>query len=1075
MIVQSKFKSIFILIINIINIYLNMSNSSEDEENNNINEKREIDKLENSEFETVPIEDSQNNTIEIFNVYKGIDLSKIKFKRKLNQILLVILVIAIIFLMFKILNVSFLFNNEDNQDPVFNNENDGDNNQDNLDNDRDFDPNDDDEVNNIYEEYFYLEQKKENINMRELSSPQLKKPDNIKLVKKLQISLNLEYDKFVHMKIKDAENKRWEVPENEVLDKEYLLSKNDNSVEFSKYSKSLDSQFFYIEVLTNETNKTSSTNETEELKDKDEVEEEEEFDEEGGHFGTVGKKYNVENFTFRLMTQENEEFFYFSTKDNFIFSDTYINFESKLTSNKIYGFGERTHDFHLNEGTYTIWPFDCGSTKYDDGKGGMNQYSHQPIGLHKTKYDNLWLGFVFLNTNAQDVSIRSDKDNTYLTHKTIGGIIDYYIIVNDSPEEIVKNIQQLLGIPPLPPYWAFGNHQSRYGYQSGQQLIDVYEKYKKNEIPIDSMWLDIDGLDNFEMFTLNKKFKPLSSYVKNSIHVDGGKFIPIVDIAFPSDSGNKYYKLGNKLDIFIKSNYTKKNLIGKVWQERMVFPDFFNPNIESFWHQGLSDYYKIIPYDGIWLDMNEPANLIESGKCTGEILPDDQCTKDKNIYFEDDLPYIPGYRTFNNNRKLSYKTLSENALLYENKTIYNTKPLISLLQTKQTYNYLNKNGNEVLRPFILSRSTTLGSGKYTYHWLGDNLSTFANLKNSISGIFNFNIFGIPFTGSDICGFMENASKDLCIRWYNLGAFYPFMRNHNFFQARDQYPWTFGEDTLKIINKNIKMRYSLIRYIYSQFFLISLNEKGAFFKPLMFEFPEDENSYENIEDKIMLGDALFLCAFYESNSKDKSFVFPNANFNKFPEGKIITSYSDKDNEKNKKIELSGKLEDIHLFLRGGFILPYQNVDDKYVINTKKLRNEKINLIINIDNYNQSKGEIFYDNDEINTIEDNKYFRVEIFYSEQKLTFNVFKNNLDNYEYKDHILGKIELWRANQIFKMNDSKEEKTKMVVMNVKYHDNANNKNVEGIYDLNNDKIVFDVSDNKKEISIFDINEITFN
>ena len=112
------------------------------------------------------------------------------------------------------------------------------------------------------------------------------------------------------------------------------------------------------------------------------------------------------------------------------------------------------------------------------------------------------------------------------------------------------------------------------------------------------------------------------------------------------------------------------------------------------------------------------------------------------------MPYIPGYRTFNK-RKLSYKTLSENALVYGNKTIYDTKPLISLLQTKATYNYLNKKENEVLRPFILSRSTTLGSGKYTYHWLGDNLSTFNNLKNSISGIFNFNIFGIPFTGSDI--------------------------------------------------------------------------------------------------------------------------------------------------------------------------------------------------------------------------------------------------------------------------------------------------------------------------------------
>ena len=1052
-----------------------MSNYNEDEENHSINDKRELDKLESKDFETVPIEDSSNNSIEIFNVYKGIDLSKVRFKRKINQILLVILVVAIVFLMFKILNISPLFS-DDNQDVMFNNDND--NNQDNF-NDQNFDNNDDDEeYNNIYDEYFYVDQDKDKINIRQLSSTQLKNPDNIKLVDKLQISLNLEYDKFVHMKIKDAENKRWEVPEKEVLDKDYLLNKNDNLVEFSKYSKVLDSQFFYIEIIANEVNKTS-VNETEEGNEKkeDEEEDEEDFDEEGGDYNGPGKKYVVEDFSFRLMTQENEEFFYFSTKDNFIFSDTYINFESKLTSDNIYGFGERTHDFKLNDGVYTIWPYDCGGTKYDDGKGGMNQYSHQPIGLHKTKFENLWLGFVFLNTNAQDVVIRTDKDNTYLSHKTIGGIIDYYIIVNDSPEEIIKNIQTLLGIPPLPPFWSFGNHQSRYGYNSGKDFIDVYEKYKKSEIPIDSMWLDIDALDNFQMFTLNSKFTNIVNYIANTIHAEGGKFVPIVDIGFSDDKSNQYIKLGNKLDIFIKSNYTKKNLIGKVWPGKTVFPDFFHPDIETFWNQGLNDYYKILPYDGIWLDMNEPTNLLENGgKCIGEIVPDKQCTEDKNIYNEDDLPYIPGYRK-NSNKKLSDKSISENALIYGNKTIYDVKPMISLLQTKVTYNYLNNN-NEAVRPFILSRSTSLGSGKYTYHWLGDNLSTFANLKNSISGIFNFNIFGIPFTGSDICGFMDNASKDLCIRWYNLGIFYPFMRNHNFFQSKDQYPWTFGDDALKIINKNIKLRYSLIRYIYSQFFLISLNEKGSFFKPLMFEFPDDETSYENIEDKIMVGESLFLCAFYDNSIKPKSFKFPNANFNKFPEGKTVTSYIDHNSEikeKNKIIELSGNLEDIHLFVRGGFIVPYQNVNEKYVINTKKLRNEKINLIINIDYYNQSKGELFYDNDEINTIEENKYYRVEIFYSEKKLTFNTFKNNLDSYEYQDHILGKIELWRASQIFVMNDKNEQKTKMVLLNIKYADNTVDENIEGIYDLDNDKIVFDVSNNDKKISIFNINEITFN
>ena len=1052
-----------------------MSNYNEDEENHSINDKRELDKLESKDFETVPIEDSSNNSIEIFNVYKGIDLSKVRFKRKINQILLVILVVAIVFLMFKILNISPLFS-DDNQDVMFNNDND--NNQDNF-NDQNFDNNDDDEeYNNIYDEYFYVDQDKDKINIRQLSSTQLKNPDNIKLVDKLQISLNLEYDKFVHMKIKDAENKRWEVPEKEVLDKDYLLNKNDNLVEFSKYSKVLDSQFFYIEIIANEVNKTS-VNETEEGNEKkeDEEEDEEDFDEEGGDYNGPGKKYVVEDFSFRLMTQENEEFFYFSTKDNFIFSDTYINFESKLTSDNIYGFGERTHDFKLNDGVYTIWPYDCGGTKYDDGKGGMNQYSHQPIGLHKTKFENLWLGFVFLNTNAQDVVIRTDKDNTYLSHKTIGGIIDYYIIVNDSPEEIIKNIQTLLGIPPLPPFWSFGNHQSRYGYNSGKDFIDVYEKYKKSEIPIDSMWLDIDALDNFQMFTLNSKFTNIVNYITNNIHADGGKFVPIVDIGFSDDKSNQYIKLGNKLDIFIKSNYTKKNLIGKVWPGKTVFPDFFHPDIETFWNQGLNDYYKILPYDGIWLDMNEPTNLLENGgKCIGEIVPDKQCTEDKNMYNEDDLPYIPGYRK-NSNKKLSDKSISENALIYGNKTIYDVKPMISLLQTKVTYNYLNNN-NEAVRPFILSRSTSLGSGKYTYHWLGDNLSTFANLKNSISGIFNFNIFGIPFTGSDICGFMDNASKDLCIRWYNLGIFYPFMRNHNFFQSKDQYPWTFGDDALKIINKNIKLRYSLIRYIYSQFFLISLNEKGSFFKPLMFEFPDDETSYENIEDKIMIGESLFLCAFYDNSIKPKSFKFPNANFNKFPEGKTVTSYIDHNSEikeKNKIIELSGNLEDIHLFVRGGFIVPYQNVNEKYVINTKKLRNEKINLIINIDYYNQSKGELFYDNDEINTIEENKYYRVEIFYSEKKLTFNTFKNNLDSYEYQDQILGKIELWRASQIFVMNDKNEQKTKMVLLNIKYADNSVDENIEGIYDLENDKIVFDVSNNDKKISIFNINEITFN
>ena len=1051
------------------------------EEKESINERYSEDK----DFEKVPIEDTQNNSIEIYNVYKGLEISKGKCKKRLYNIIVIVLIVAIFFMIKKILELTNKIN-EDSK-PILNN--------DYIKDYYKYNHSEYNDYENEENEFFYLLQKKEKINMSDFSSPQLKNPDKIRLIPKLEIRLDLEYDKFIHLKIKDAENERWEVPEKDVLDEDYYLNRNDNKVPITSYSRFFDTHYFYIELFFNEANNKTKKEKDEEDPDNlnnidmaNEIDEKEknEIDVKGNNKTDVkeNNKTDVkennktddkkikEDFRFRIVTGDNEEFYSFTTTKNFIFSDTFINFESKLTTDKIYGFGERTHDFHLNEGTYTMWPHDCGGTKYDDGKGGMNEYSHQPIGLHKTKFNGIWIGFVFLNTNAQDVVIHSDKNNTYLTHRTIGGIIDYYIIINDSPEEIIKSIQTLLGFPQLPPFWSLGYHQSRYGYKSFKDFKEVYEKYKSLEIPIDGMWLDIDALDNFEMFTINEKFRPIIPYVADTIHKDGAKFIPIVDIGFSYENKeNEYIKYGDELDIFIKSNYTKENLIGKVWPGKTVFPDFFHPNISKFWNKGLENYYNLVSYDGIWLDMNEPANLMEdkNKKCTSEILDEKECTPDKNKYNIENLPYIPGYRE-NVKESLSLKSISENALIYGNNTVYDTKPLISFYQTKHTYNYLNQ--NLTLRPFILSRSTALGSGKYTFHWLGDNLSTFENLKNSVSGIFNFNIFGIPFSGSDICGFMQDATKNLCIRWYNLGAFYPFSRNHNFFAAKDQYPWTFDSNTVNIIKKNINLRYSLLRYFYSQFFLISINEKGSFFKPLMFEFPDSEASFEDIESKILVGEAFLLCAFFENNENSKTFSLPNSNFNYYPSGKILINYDEKEDDgKKNMIELSGKLDEIHLFLRGGYIVPYQDINGKYIPNTEKLKDEKINLIVNIDNYSQSRGELFFDDDKTDTIKNNLYYRVEMFYNDKTLSFTTYKNNIDKYKYNDHILGKIEFWRISSIVEMNNKKEKKTKAISLKMTYNDNKKEDNVEGIYDQENDKVIFEISKDDKSISIFNINE----
>ena len=1067
----------------------------------------ESERMNERGFEKVPIEDSQSRPVEVYNVYTSLD-PRAKCKKKIYNAILIILIVIVVFMIVKIINLTQLINED--PEPVYNN----DNYYGRKYNDPEGGFYNDSNYDDDYDEFFYIGQKKEDIKFDQFSSSQLRKPEKIKLIEKLKLSLDVEYDNLVHLKIIDPSKNRWEVPEKDVLDKEYLKNRNENKVGISKYSRIIDSRTFYVEFDFNDTNGFGYDPEMD-------------YDDDYRH-GFHNSNETYKEFSFRLVTQDSEEFYSFTTKTNFLYSDTYINFEAKLTSNKIYGFGERTHDFQLKDGIYTIGSFDCGGTKYDDEKGGMNQYSHQPIGLHKTKYNNLWLGFVFLNTNEQDVIIRSDKNDTFLTHKTTGGIIDYYIVVNDSPEEVLKTIQTLLGVPPLPPFWSFGIHQSRYGYKSFEDFKNVYEKYKSLGIPIDAMWLDIDALEKFEIFTLNDKFKDIAPYIVDNLHKDGGKFIPVVDYGFSYENpDNKYVKLGDELNIFIKSNYTNKNLVGKAWPEKVVYPDFLHPNASTFWNKGLEDYYNLVKYDGIWLDMNEPANLIENekSKCKGEIVDEKECTKDKNKYDIDELPYIPGYRK-GVKESLSSKSISENAIINENYTVYDTKPLLSYFQVKHTYNYLNDKLQK--RPFILSRSASLGSGKYTYHWSGDNLSSFGDLKNSISSIFNFNIFGIPFTGSDICGFMENASKELCIRWYNLGAFYPFSRNHNFLNAKEQYPWSFDDgknDTINIIKKSINIRYSLLRYMYSQFFLISLNEKGSFFKPVMFEFPEDEASYEDIESKIMFGESFLTVAFYEENENNKKIEFPDDNFNIYPSGKSIikgekaekvekgekmknnnnssnNSTNEEEEEEDREIdryrygepepkkkvvkkknnrskyikELSGKLDEIHIFLRGGYIVPYQDVFNKYILNTLKLREEKINLIINIDPYGTSTGVIFFDNDGKDTVINALYHKVDIFYSEKKMTFTTTKYNMTKYDYNDHILGVIEFWRASEVFKIQNEKDEKTKVIKSKITFNNNKNNpENIEGVYDKENNKAIFEISTAEKNISIFDIKEMVFN
>ena len=788
-------------------------------------------------------------------------------------------------------------------------------------------------------------------------------------IKNLSLEINLQCNEILNIKITDKNNKRWE-------------------------------PLFTPNPLYKE--KIKKCENTKSLKDY------------GLNFTTLPNK------TFNFKLTKNKKIIINSEESNFLFTEYFILFSYYLTSNDIYGFGERYHNFKLGDGLFTSWPNDTGGIHEDLGNGGHNLMGIHPIGLHKTS-NGKFIGIYFNNINAQDTLIQSNDNKTLLEHRTIGGLIDYYFIYGDNPDEVLIKLHDIIGQPIMPPFWSFGFHLCRWGYSNTKEIRALYNKFFDQDLPIDTFWVDIDALEDKRIFSLNMKdFPDLPDFI-NTLHDNNYKFIPIVDIGFPINDSDPYYKRGHETNAFILSNYTKKELVSYVWPGEACFPDFFTKAGMDLWYYAMENYYEIVKYDGIWIDMNEPAMLNSLESMRGELLDKYDPIYNKYEY----IPYIPGFRIDKKNRAndrcdIRSHSLSENAIsvsTVDNPLLnsYNFKPHLSVLQAKATNDYLTKLEK---RPFIISRSTSPGLNQYAFHWLGDNNADINSMRNGITGIFNFQIFGIPMTGDDICGFGSNSNDNLCARWMALGLFFPFSRNHNSINNIPQDPFAFGSNskTLKVSRIVIRYRYSLLRYFYSQMFKISLGESGSFFKPLFFNFPNDKNTYDNIDSNAMIGDAFYLIPNFniEDNIKDIEAYFPNANWNYFPSFVNFINF-DKKKDSGSKINLKGYYDIIHLFMRGGFIIPYQDTFSVSIKNSRDLRNQPTQIIINPDESYSAEGEVIFDDDDYSTFTTKNYLKVKMSFYYNVINFYVENYFRDDYLYHDNTISVIKFLRMDYLIK------------------------------------------------------------
>jgi alpha-glucosidase len=481
--------------------------------------------------------------------------------------------------------------------------------------------------------------------------------------------------------------------------------------------------------------------------------------------------YTQSPFGFQVMrVSDGEVIFNTSTTRSLIFQDQYLEISSTLPDNaNIYGFGERVDGYRLQneQKTYTMWSLDSG-TPPNQNLYGVHPYYME---LRNGKAHGVFLK----NSNGMDVNLKPNL----VTYQVIGGVLDFYIFVGPTPKQVTQQYHGLIGKPYFTPLWSLGWHQCRWGTTNLDVLKQVVQNYSTNNIPLDTVWSDIDYMNSHEDFSWDPTNFPQAQMKQfvDSLHTSGKHYVVIVDPGIPSVTGYYPYDEGVRQNVFVKT--AQGNIfVGKVWPGLTAFPDFSHPNTSGYWHGLIDTFLQTVAVDGLWIDMNEPSNFCD-GACVTSL---------KEIAIESATsPNNPPYAINNGNNKLSLhtKTLDMDAVHYAG-IEYDLHSLYGFTEQIATRSALEKIRGK--RAFSLSRSTFAGSGKHGAHWLGDNYSTWDSMKASIPGAMLMNLFGIPMVGADICGFIYTTTEELCVRWHAMGAFFPFARNHNEINAADQYPY-----------------------------------------------------------------------------------------------------------------------------------------------------------------------------------------------------------------------------------------------------------------------------------------------
>ena len=556
------------------------------------------------------------------------------------------------------------------------------------------------------------------------------------------------------------------------------------------------------------------------------------------------------------------------------------------------GLGEKTGNLDRRGAAYVNWNTDAPNHTPESDP----LYKTFPffIGLHS----GLTYGLFLDNTHKSYFDFGASTDDETSWFGADGGDLNYYFFGAQGVAKIIEDYTWLTGRMEMPPLWSLGYQQCRWSYMSADEVLNIAQTFRKKQIPADVVYCDIDYMDDFKIFTWNKKTFPKPKQMLDKLKAMDFRLVTIVDPGIKVEEGYKEYDEGIEQDYFAKypdgENYT-----GYVWPGRCHFPNFFREEVREWWGAAFTALTQP-GVEGFWNDMNEPAA------------------------WGQDIPWIV---------KFGDKFMPEMRNAY------------GMQMARATYDGTRKiMGNK--RPFVLTRAAYSGTQRYSAVWTGDNTGTDAHMLLGQRLVNSLGITGMSFIGVDIGGFSGNPTPELMVRWNSLGVYTPMFRNHAIQGSKMREPWEWGKDNEQIIKKDIEQRYKLLPYLYSSFYQ-STQTGLPVSRTLAIEHSFDENVFdERFQNEFMFGDAILVAPVESTKLTEDVYL---------PQGSWYRLSSDRFYEGEQIVNVQAPLTDLPVFVKAGGIIPMQSV-----VQSTNEKGDGI-LQIHIWNGREANSFIYYEDD------------------------------------------------------------------------------------------------------------------